>query len=243
MTDLLAQANTKANREKFLNHLAQQAGRDRHQVQPFEPLNDLPDQVLANQAPQALLVTAKQNSEAVAAKVYLKTSDELASFLDEYLQTIQAKTLLLPGVGEAQWDAYHLADWADHPQGVTTTVWSPDPADRAQNAQAADQADLAVGFADYLIANTGTITVVTTPAQGRAFNYLPEHYLALVPQSGLVRSTRQAVEKYEAALADGFQTSAINFISGPSNSGDIEMELVVGVHGPVDCAYVIVTDR
>ena len=48
MSSLLEQANSRENREQFLNRLQKASGRKRHQLadHPFKPLNDLPDQLL-----------------------------------------------------------------------------------------------------------------------------------------------------------------------------------------------------
>lgn len=93
------------------------------------------------------------------------------------------------------------------------------------------------------MAESGTLTVATTRGQGRAFHFLPTHYLSIVPRSHVVPRSYQAIQAYRQALQNGtLQTSNINFISGPSNSGDIEMVLIVGVHGPLTVSYVVVDD-
>lgn len=244
MSSLLEQANSKENREQFLNRLQKASGRKRHQLAdyPFKPLNDLPDQLLADKSPEELYAEAVKNSESVNATVVEKPAAEVADYLRQLAAKKNIQNLLLPGVDQAVWDNYGLGDWYQHSGVATVNTWSPQ-ADRMTNEEYANQADLAVGMADYLIASTGTVTVVNSPAQGRGFNFLPTRFLAIVPKSGLVRSTREAVEKYQHRFTDGLATSAITFISGPSNSGDIEMELVVGVHGPIECTYLVVADR
>ena len=74
MSSLLEQANSRENREQFLNRLQKASGRKRHQLadHPFKPLNDLPDQLLADKSPEELYAEAVKNSESVNATVVEK---------------------------------------------------------------------------------------------------------------------------------------------------------------------------
>lgn len=229
------------NREAFLNHLAEQSGRPRHQLaaNPLKPLSDLPANTLTELSPADLLDLAKTNSEAVHVTFKVVSSADLPAILDQFVSDNQAKSVVLPTTD--QWERFGLEPWRT---GLTPAprYWQPG-ATREANLAAA-QADVGIGFADYLLAESGTITAATTPGQGRAFHFLPTHYLSIVPQSRVVPRGHQAMVGYEAAMASGeLNTSNINFITGPSNSGDIEMVLIVGVHGPLDMTYVVVSDQ
>ena len=230
-----------SNREDFLNAIAEKAGRPRHQLKdhPFVPLNDLPETTLSGHSQDELEAIAKQNSEAVHVTFETTTKTELATALNAYIEHDAPKTLILPTTD--QYHDYGLDEWT---QTVTPKpmYWTPGKG-RDFNLKQAAAADVAIGFADYLLAESGTITVATTPGQGRGFHFLSTHYLAIVKKSNILPRSRQAMDRYDAAMKAGqLETSNINFITGPSNSGDIEMTLVVGVHGPLDMTYLVVED-
>lgn len=88
------------------------------------------------------------------------------------------------------------------------------------------------------IAETGTLALLSAPDTPATVSLLPESHVALVPASRIVRGMEEAFDLIRAEC--GELPRAVNFISGPSRTGDIEQTLVLGAHGPYRVHIVIV---
>ena len=117
--------------------------------------------------------------------------------------------------------------------------WQKGSEHRQENIDNATNANVGVAFAKFFLAESATIAVESSSGQGRSLHFLPTHYISIIPQSRVVADMRRAADYFDVNQEAG---RTINFISGPSNSGDIEMELVIGLHGPLEISYLIVKD-
>lgn len=135
----------------------------------------------------------------------------------------------------------NLRGLIDNQLGIETKVWNP--VEGQEMIDFASKADVGITFSDMTLAESGTVVIHANPSKGRAVSLLPSHYIAIIPKSTIVPRMSQASREIHKKVASGERVpSCINFISGPSNSADIEMNLIVGVHGPVTATYIIVED-
>jgi L-lactate dehydrogenase complex protein LldG len=79
------------------------------------------------------------------------------------------------------------------------------------------------------IAETGTLVFVTGEDTPSATFLLPETHVAVVRASQIVAGMEDAFARVRAA---GAMPRAVNLVSGPSRTGDIEQTIVLGAHGP-----------
>lgn len=107
------------------------------------------------------------------------------------------------------------------------------------DARAPDGDDL-VGISGVFaaIAETGTLMMLSGPQSPASTHLLPETHVAVVAAS-------QIVAHYEDAFARmreqrGVPPRAMNLVSGPSRTGDIEQTIVLGAHGPYRVHLVLV---
>lgn len=102
-------------------------------------------------------------------------------------------------------------------------------------------ADAGLTAAQWGIAETGTLVLTSAHEQNRLASLLPPLHIAVLPCSRLLDTLGDAF----AALhgPDGAPVSrTITFVTGPSRTADIELTLVVGVHGPKTLHVLLVDD-
>lgn len=90
------------------------------------------------------------------------------------------------------------------------------------------------------IAETGTMAILAGPQAPSATALLPDTHVAVVPASRIVDGMEDAFALVRRER--GSLPRAVNLISGPSRTGDIEQTIVLGAHGPFR-VHVIVVDR
>jgi L-lactate dehydrogenase complex protein LldG len=100
--------------------------------------------------------------------------------------------------------------------------------------------DLAVGITgvDYALAETGTLVLVSGNSRGRGLSLAPRHHIALLPQERILPSLDRFLDLFPEGEGFLSQGSAVTFISGASRTADIELNLVLGAHGPKELSVV-----
>ena len=80
------------------------------------------------------------------------------------------------------------------------------------------------------IAETGTLVITSGAATPTASMLLPDTHVAVVRPERIVAGMEEALALVRAER--GAMPRAVNLVSGPSRTGDIEQTIVVGAHGP-----------
>ncbi|WP_082415976.1 LutC/YkgG family protein [Numidum massiliense] len=166
---------------------------------------------------------------------------DLPRALQETIDGYAGKSIV--AARDARNEAYGLTDFYNglQSEGHNVHIW--DASLGKQNQVIAERADIGITFSDMTLAESGTVTLFTGKDHGRSISLLPKAYIAIIPKQTIVPRMTQATKALHDAEQRGEDiSSCVCFISGPSNSADIEMKLIVGVHGPIHATYIVVDD-
>ncbi|MFI5013215.1 MAG: lactate utilization protein C [Hyphomicrobiales bacterium] len=90
----------------------------------------------------------------------------------------------------------------------------------------------ALSHAFAAVAETGTLALVSGADNPTTLNFLPDNHIVVVSAQDLAGSLEETFEKLRADFGKGSMPRALNLITGPSRSADIEQTLILGAHGP-----------
>jgi L-lactate dehydrogenase complex protein LldG len=124
--------------------------------------------------------------------------------------------------------------------------WSARPMLEIRRGRAEDRDQVGVTACFAGIAETGTLMLVSGPESPTRNNFLPDTHIVVLRREQVAASYEEGWSRLRAAKSAGDGGLAlprtVNFITGPSRTGDIEQRLELGAHGPRRLHIVLVDD-
>jgi L-lactate dehydrogenase complex protein LldG len=169
----------------------------------------------------ALFIAEAQAADATIARV--ATAAEVPGAVADYLSSQNLPTRLVmtpdPKLDAIPWDARPMLE------------------PRRGRAEDGDAAGITGAFA--AVAETGTLMLVSSAETPTRNNFLPDTHIVVLHNSEVVACYEDGWDRLRTA---GPMPRTVNFITGPSRTGDIEQRLVLGAHGPRRLHIVLIDD-
>lgn len=232
------------NRDAFLENVAKRLGRARKVQLEAPKWQYNPREEYLNGASQdELLEVFKKNGTGVNCEVVVTKKDEAAQAVFAGIKDFGGGPVItwkdsryeeLFGLGKL---------FKEDLPNENIDVFEWDYKLGRENIERANTANVGITISEISLAETATAVVYSDKDRGRTTNFLPENSIILVPKSSIVPRMTQATKIIRNKFNNGESVpSCINYITGPSKSSDIEMKLVVGVHGPVKVKFIVIQD-
>ncbi|GEB78016.1 LutC/YkgG family protein [Sporolactobacillus inulinus] len=226
------------NRDSFLEKIADKLKRTPGEA-PEKPVWTYTPQnkVYQNYSEDQLLAMMKEACAPIHTKLFETNSEQLGVQLDQLIAEYGGGSII--ATNDLRFHTFGLDEIL---KKNNVAVWDYKEGHKA--IERATHANIGLSICDVMLAESATAGLFNDQDKARSVSLLPVTSIVIVPKSSIVPRMTQAMQRVEERVQKGETISSyINFISGPSNSADIEMKLVVGVHGPVKVAYLVVADR
>lgn len=220
--------SSQAQQDAFLERIAGKLGRPRRsgvtppawEKQPYLHLYEGMDE-------EALITQFVRSMAALNTEVDRISREEFPHVLGRVMEKFGANSVL-------SWDDERLHELGLclllEEKNITHQKWCTQQDARELQAYAAE-VDMGITFADMGLAETGTVVLFNGGGRGRLVSLLPPVYVAVLRESTIRLRLTDGVARVHQQVQTGLP-ACINFISGPSRTGDIEGDLALGVHGP-----------
>ena len=230
------------DRERTLSRIRRALGRGPGASLPRESRSSAALEAATD--PAALARTFRLEAEAQSVRVHEAVDPpEAGRILVEILGETGVRTAV-------SWDTPFLAREDVHEalraRGVQDVTPLPDPPgetpDRSTFRAAAARADLGFTGADFALADSGTLVLLSAPGRSRSASLLPPVHVAVLPVSRILPDLPALLATFPWTPDDALERgSAVTLVTGTSKTADIELTLVRGVHGPGELHVILVS--
>jgi len=180
----------------------------------------------------------RQKYETLAGSVHLVASATEAA--EKVLSILRGAVAQRVALGELPEDFQQPLEQRCAKAGLDVLMW---PFNSAELPQALDSVQAGVSWAAFAIAETGSLVEFTTDDAVRLVSALPRVHVGVFRKADLVGTLEEAAPRIRNFYAHNPRNANVSFISGPSRTGDIEMRLTLGVHGPAETHAVVITSN
>lgn len=116
---------------------------------------------------------------------------------------------------------------ANHPL-LNAIDWPHEITHATRVAHAKDQCSVTVAFAG--IAETGSLVMLSGPDTPTSLNFLPDNFIAILKRERIFPHIEDAWDLIRKEC--NAMPRAINLVTGPSRTADVEQKIQLGAHGP-----------
>jgi L-lactate dehydrogenase complex protein LldG len=100
----------------------------------------------------------------------------------------------------------------------------------------------AISHAFGAVAESGTLIMVSGHENPSTLNFLPDNHIVVVAAKDIASDYESVWNRVRFAFGKSTMPRTVNWITGPSRSGDIEQTMLLGAHGPRRLHIVVVRD-
>ena len=91
-------------------------------------------------------------------------------------------------------------------------------------------------------AETGSLVMVSGSENPSTLNFLPDNHIIVVSAKDIASDYETMWTKVRFTFGKGGMPRTVNWITGPSRSGDIEQTMLLGAHGPRRLHVIVVKE-
>ena len=232
-----------AKKQAFLGRLSRALGRDSipTSVTPFDFSKGPQETMYSDLSHEQVIEMFKTEAERLGTKLIEVEESQLAQALVDEIVARGGGSVVYPKSAEVENYGLEAAFKQLGEDQATFYQWDATKG-REANINVAKDSNIGITFPILGIAETATVIQPSAEESGRSLGLLPLTHISVLSTKNIhPRMTQTMAELAKIYRNDPakFPTNVVH-ISGPSNTADIELVRVVGVHGPINVTFILV---